>query len=221
MKHDETSQSIQSSLFIQKHSKFIRIWHWLTFLVLTFSMITVLFASTLLEPRDNIGLVKNQLKEKGAIVTEDQAWGVSHAFEDKMWDLHKYLGLGLAFLLLSRMFIEFSLSSEEKLQTKIKNALLLYKQAGLDKNENRHYLIVKWSYLLFYLLLLFMSVTGLALAFGFELGLSRQIHHFIKEIHGFGQYLIYTFVFLHLCGVVIADIGKSKGIVSGMIHGGE
>ena len=221
MEQTETAQSIQSSLFIQKHSKFIRIWHWLTFLVLAFSMITVLFASTLLEPRDNIGLVQNQLKEKGAVVTQDQAWGVTHAFEDKMWDLHKYIGFGLAFLLLSRIVIEFSLSEEEKLQARIKNVLLLYNQTGPDKKENRHYLLVKWSYLLFYILLFFMSVTGMMLAFGFELGLSRQINHFIKEIHGFGQYLIYAFVFVHLCGVVIADIGKSKGIISGMIHGGE
>jgi Ni/Fe-hydrogenase 1 B-type cytochrome subunit len=221
MKHSETTTEIRSSLFIQKHSVAIRIWHWSTFIVMSFSMITVLFASTLLDPKGNIGEVQSQLKEKGAIVTEDQAWAVTHAFEDKMWDLHKFLGYALSLLLLARIVIEFTQTKEEKLQTKIKSALQLYKRKGHDFKESKHYLIVKWSYVLFFVLLLFMAVTGLLLAFGFELGLPRETHHLIKEIHGFGQYLIYTFVFFHIAGVVIADLGKSIGIVSGMINGGE
>lgn len=129
MKMEQTSSYYSQSPFLQKHSVAIRIWHWLTFLTLTFILLTVLFASTLLNPRENTSVVQNMLTEKGTSIDKDQAFSVAHIFDDKMWELHKYLG--------------------------------------------------------------------------------------------FGQYLIYTFVFFHLCGVIISDLGKSKGIVSGMINGGE
>lgn len=209
------------SPFMQKHSASIRVWHWLTFLTLTFILLTVLFASTSLNPRKNSTVVQNELKEKGTVVSNEQAFFVAHIFDDKMWELHKYLGFGLSILLLSRIGIEFTLANEEKIKSRIKNALNLYRQSNPDQKEYKHYLIVKGSYTFFYVLILFMALTGLSLAFGRDLGLSRDTNHLIKEIHGFGQYLIYAFVFFHLCGVILADLGKSKGIVSGMIHGGE
>ncbi|MBA4411195.1 MAG: cytochrome b/b6 domain-containing protein [Bacteroidota bacterium] len=218
---NKTTASNSQSPFIQKHSASIRVWHWLTFLTLTFILLTVLFASTLLNPRENSSVVQNMLKEKGVVVDKDQAFPVAHIFDDKMWELHKYLGIGLSFLLLARIGIEFAQSDEEKIKSRIKNAFTLYKQNNPDKKELKLYLLVKGSYTFFYVLILFMAFTGLSLAFGRELALSRPTNHLIKEVHGFGQYLIYTFVFFHLCGVIIADIGKSKGIVSGMIHGEE
>jgi Ni/Fe-hydrogenase 1 B-type cytochrome subunit len=221
MKKNETSTIVGQSPFIQQHSASIRIWHWITFLTLTFILLTVLFASTLLNPRKNIPVVQNMLKEKGAVVDNDQAFAVAHIFDDKMWDLHKLLGFGLSFLLLARIGVELAQSDEEKIRSGMKNALTLFRQNDPNKKEIKHYLIVKGSYSLFYLLVIYMATTGLLLAFGRELGLSRPTNHLIKEIHGFGQYLIYAFVFFHLCGVIIADLGKSKGIVSGMINGGE
>jgi len=216
-----TNSGNTPSPFMQKHSASIRVWHWLTFVTLTFILLTVLFASTSLNPRKNSTVVQNELKEKGTIISNEQAFFVAHIFDDKMWELHKYLGFGLSILLLSRIGIEFTLSDEEKIKSRMKNALNLYRQSNPNQNEYKHYLIVKGSYTFFYVLILFMALTGLSLAFGRDLGLSRDTNHLIKEIHGFGQYLIYAFVFFHLCGVILADLGKSKGIVSGMIHGGE
>jgi len=221
MKIDQTSTNYSQSPFLQKHSVSIRIWHWLTFLTLTFILLTVLFASTLLNPRENSSVVQNMLSEKGASIDKDQAFSVAHIFDDKMWELHKYLGFGLSFLILGRIGIEFAQSNEEKFKSRLKSALNLYKQSNPDKKELKLYLIVKGSYTFFYILILFMALTGLSLAFGRDLGISRDTKHLIEEIHGFGQYLIYTFVFFHLCGVIIADLGKSKGIVSGMINGGK
>ena len=221
MAQENISQGIESSPFIQKHSVLIRIWHWLTFLVLTASMITVLINSTMLNPRDNIGLVQNQLKEKGVTVSEEQAFAVSHEYEDKMWDVHKLLGFGLAFLLGSRLLIELSLPGEEKIRTRIKNVLDMYKLNKNNKAEYRHYLNVKKVYTLFYLILLLMALTGLGLAFGRDLGFTRPIHNAVKTIHSILQYCMYAFVLIHLVGVVIAENTKDKGIVSGMINGNK
>jgi len=219
MTQENISQGIVSSPFIQTHSTLIRIWHWVTFLILSASMITVLINSTMLNPRENIGLVQNQLKEKGITVSEEQAFAVSHEYEDKMWDIHKLLGFGLAFLLLSRMVVELVQPNNEKIRTRIKNAMGFVKLNDENKVEYRHYINVKRVYLLFYLILLLMALTGLGLAFGRDLGFTREIHNTVKSVHSILQYCMYAFVFIHICGVVIAENGKVKGIVSGMING--
>jgi Ni/Fe-hydrogenase 1 B-type cytochrome subunit len=212
-------QETGSSFFIQKHSQMIRIWHWLTFVIISSIMVTVLLNSTLMNQRKNITVVQEILKSKEVTVTEDQAFAVTREYEDKLWGVHKILGYAIAFLLLSRVLIEVVQHSEEKLCSRIKYAFGMYKKNDDNKKGYRHYLGVKLGYLLFYALLLCMALTGLGLAFGRDFGFSRELHDTIKEIHSFGQYCMYAFVFIHLCAVIVADTGKSKGIVSGMING--
>ncbi|MEI6143680.1 MAG: cytochrome b/b6 domain-containing protein [Mariniphaga sp.] len=221
MNQNANSATSARSPFNQTHSLALRIWHWVTFLTITFIILTVLFASTLLNPRANSVEVQKILKEKSIEINEQQAFGVAHFFDDQMWNLHKLLGYGLAFLVLCRIVIEFSQSPEEKVKTRMKNALSFFKQNGADKKEYKHYLIVKWSYSLFYLIILYMAISGLCMAFGRELGIPRDLNHTIKEVHGFCQYLIYAFILFHLIGVIYADLGKTIGIVSGMINGGQ
>ena len=211
----------ESSLFLQKHSAILRIWHWITFMTLTASMITVLFASTLLQPRTNIKLVQEQLQRKGITVTDEQAFAVSHGFEDTMWDLHKLLGYGLAFLLVSRMIIEVVQPGDEKIRVRIRKVLKLQLQNSGNKLINRHYLIVKRGYIGFYILLLTMALTGLGLAFGHDLAFLEHNHRLIKKVHSLCQYLMYGFVLLHICGVIIAETRRDKGIASGMISGNQ
>jgi Ni/Fe-hydrogenase 1 B-type cytochrome subunit len=208
-------------LFLQKHSLQLRIWHWLTFLFISATMITVLFASTLLNQRDNIALVQEQLQKNGLTATRDQAFAVSHEYEDKVWNIHKWIGFGITFLLFSRLVIETVQPGEEKLRTRLKNAVELYKLNDKNKLIYRHYIGVKLTYTLFYSLLLCMALTGLGLAFGRDLNFSRELHGTIKEIHAVGQYLMYTFVLIHLAGVITAENTETKGIVSGMISGNK
>lgn len=221
MKQEETQKIGGKSPFIQKHSVSIRIWHWLVFVTISFLIITVLFNETLFNPWENAPMVQQVLKEKSIILTDDQAKAVAHEYSEKLWVLHKFLGIGLTLLFLARSIIEIRMSGEEKIKTKIKNALSLYRQNVSNKNDLKHYLIVRYSYSAFYLLLMYMAITGLLIAFGNGLGIARETRHFIKEIHGVGQFLMYAFIFFHLCGVIIADIKHSKGIISGMINGGE
>lgn len=221
MEKHASSANVETSPFLQKHSAAIRIWHWLTFLVVISLIVTVLMASTALDPRQNIPVVQNVLKDKGVVITSEQAWAVSHTYDDKMWDLHKLLGFGLSFLFLSRIVIELTQPKEERMKSRFEKALQSHQKPGGDKKELTHYLIVKISYSFFYLLILLMATTGLIIAFGSELGLSGPVRHSIKEVHGFFSYLVYAFVVCHLVGVIVADIGKSNGIISGMINGGK
>jgi Ni/Fe-hydrogenase 1 B-type cytochrome subunit len=211
---ESPSSETQKLTFLEPHSLAIRVWHWAFFLVLSSSLVTVLFGSTLFRTRDNIGTVQQPLQEKGIQVNKDQAQAVAHEFSDKLWDLHKWIGFIICALLVSRILIEIAQPSQEKLKTKIKKAL----NSHLDRKENNHYIQVKWGYLLFYLLIFVMAVTGLGLAFE-DVPLLRRWHETITQVHSVVQYFIYGFILIHLVGVIRADGRKYKGLVSGMIHG--
>ena len=87
-----------------------------------------------------------------------------------------------------------------------------------DNREKHQFLFVKRGYLLIYLALFIMALTGLGLAFE-DIPLLREWHKGITNIHSIVQYVIYAYILFHLIGVIRADSGKNKGLVSGMIHG--
>jgi cytochrome b561 len=211
--------------FHEPHSLAIRIWHWTFFVVLTASLTTVLFGSTLFRTKDNIAGVQQELQEKGLTATKDQARSVAHAYSDKLWDLHKYIGFALVGLLLARVIIEFAQPGDERLRTKLRMAAG-FKPSGLRPGDDaakrfmQHYGRVKWTYVIFYVLIGTMALTGLGLAFE-DVPLLRTWHRSISNVHGFVQYFIYAFILIHLVGVIRADLGRHKGLVSGMIHGGK
>jgi Ni/Fe-hydrogenase 1 B-type cytochrome subunit len=207
--------------FLQSHSSLIRIWHWITFILISLTIVTVILNSTLLNPGHNAIPVQNQLKEQGVTITDRQAFFVAHHFDDQLWDLHKLIGFGISFMLLFRIIAELFLPKNERIRNRICNALILYREGSLEKIVYRNYLLVKWSYNLFYLLLIFMAVTGLGLAFEHQFELLDKAHRTIKEFHAAGQWVMYTFVLFHIGWVILADLGKVKGIVSGMINGNK
>ncbi len=221
MESNNNSASMEKGPFLQSHSLTIRVWHWISFILVSLVIITVLINSTLLNPRNNAGAVQGQLKEQGVTITERQSFSVAHHFDDKLWYLHKLLGIGIAIMLAFRIIIEFLLPVDERVRKRMSSALKIFKSAPADKDYYRHYLIVKYTYLLFYILLFYMAVTGLFLAFEDQLGLPRSLNHTIKEFHGAGQWIMYAFVIFHTGGVILAELGKARGIVSGMINGNK
>lgn len=191
-------------------------------------MVTVLFASTLFEHHEPKPVnqtqeqtVQNENEEHkfdpSKQTPEERA---AHTYADKIWNAHKIIGFGLCFLLVSRVFIEVTRNKEDRLITRINNAVaikLSNKEEALDK---RHYVLVKWGYVLFYIFLLIMTTTGFILAFD-HVDIFKNISRPAREIHGFVQYLIYAYVLTHIAGVIRADITNQKGIVSAMINGGN
>ena len=139
---------------------------------------------------------------------------------DKVWNIHAYFGYCLAALLLFRLLLEFFQKKDQKFILKLKSAYTQYKIAK-NRQLARHEVVVKSIYLLFYLLLIVMALTGLFLAFEDELAAYKSIRHTVKDIHGFCMYLVLAFIVVHLAGVFLAERKDSKGIVSDMINGGD
>jgi cytochrome b561 len=152
------------------------------------------------------------------VVSPDQARAVAHAYSDKLWDLHKWVGFGIGLLVLLRIIIELTGPRPERLSVQLKKALRLKPADRQTKMEVQQFIQVKRIYVVFYLALLLMALTGLGLAFE-DVPILRTWHSTIKQLHGFLQWVIYGFVLLHLAGVILADLGKHKGLVSRMING--
>ena len=210
--------NINTVSFYEKHSLGIRIWHWTFFILLLCSMSTVLLASTVFRTRNNTALVREQLQQNGLTVSQEQARVVSHAFSDKVWELHTWIGYFVAAFLLGRIILEVFQPSDEKLSTRIKGVMGLRPLLPEARRAQEHYIRVKWGYVLFYFLIGVMAVTGLGLAFE-DVAFFKSIRGALKQLHSFTQYGIYGFVLLHLAGVILADAGRYPGLVSGMIHG--
>jgi cytochrome b561 len=208
----------QPDLFNEPHSGAIRIWHTLFFIFTFASIVMVILGSTLFDTRDNISLVQEQVQRGGGSVSTDQARDVAHEYNDKLWMMHKYFGFGLSFLLLFRMGIALAGKREERVLIKLKKALQLRFASPGEQRMQRHYLFAKYAYLIFYVLIGIMALTGLVLAFE-DVEFFRSIRKPVKNIHSIGQWGVYAYIFLHLGGVILADLTHSKGIVSRMVHG--
>lgn len=225
-----------TGFFNLQYPALIRVWHWLTFLFITASMVTVLFASTVFDikrpPTPGNGQPQIQQimpsqagsKEGGRPLFDpsklDPETRAAFKFRNRIWDAHKIIGFGLCFLLLSRIAIESARKKGERIMSRINQALSFPVSNKTEQHERKHFVWVKRSYLLFYLLFTLMAITGLIMAFE-HTPLIEPVQRPAREIHQFVQYLIYGYILFHLTGVIRADLNKQKGIVSAMINGGN
>ena len=205
----------------KKISAGLRFWHWANAIVISGSLITVLINSTFLDDRSNQSFLKTELQKGGTILNDQQARSLAHAQSDEVWGIHTYFGYFLAAMFVFRLVMEFFQPKDQRFFMRLKEVYRQYFVLKQNTYVTKHDLAVKIIYLVFYGLLAIMAITGLALAFEDELALSRQLHHNIKEIHGFTMYLILAFIAVHLIGVYLAERSRSPGIVSDMINGGR
>ncbi|MFC3560605.1 cytochrome b/b6 domain-containing protein [Pedobacter jamesrossensis] len=204
----------------KRYSRSLRFWHWANTLIICGSLLTVLVNSTLLD-RSQATFLKAELQQSGTAITDQQARGFTHSMEDQVWGIHIYFGYALAALLLFRIVSEIFSTKKSKLFVKLKSAYTDYFIIKKERELAMHELVVKSLYLFFYLLLLIMVTTGLLLAFEDSTGISTDVNHSVKEIHGFCMYLILGFITVHVVGVFLAERKDSKGIISDMVNGGE
>ncbi|GAB2697514.1 hypothetical protein GCM10027037_22020 [Mucilaginibacter koreensis] len=204
---------------IKKNSASLRLWHWASVLIISGSLITVLINSTVLDEHESGNFIKSKLANP--TVTDQQASGVSHALSDEIWGVHIYFGYALAAFLLFRLILEGFPSTKQRFFKKLGKAWKDFKLKNSDYAIARHELAVKITYLVFYITLMVIVVTGLSLAFKKQLGIPRSISHSIKEVHGFCMYIVIAFILVHIIGVILAERKANAGIVSDMINGGR
>jgi len=192
---------------MKKWSLGFRIWHWTHALVVLGLLSTVFLRKTFLSWRANSEILTTKLSSMDIVVTEEQAKVLAKAVRAPMWEWHILLGYALVGLILFRIALFFTQSG---------------KQNYIDiKALNLHKKMVSLGYIGIYMILGFMSISGLLLTFHEELSLLKETTHDIKEVHELVFNLIWFFVILHLGGLIVAENSDDKGLISDMINGGD
>ena len=184
-----------------KYSKLLRLWHWLNALAIFGLLATFFLRKTFLSWRTNSELIVQKLAEYNIEVTVEVAKTLAKAIRAPMWEWHIIFGYLLASLVLFRIFIFFKEGVSYKDTTSI------------------HKIGVSFLYTVFYLLIVFMSISGLVLTFGGDAGMGKEILGSIKENHESVAWFFVFFVPLHIGGVVVAEMSSEKGIISKMVSG--
>jgi len=205
----------------RKNSAALRFWHWTSALLVLGLLITILFQFVIVKAREAGPLFQETLQKSNITLTQQQARSLTRIISHRIWDWHIYLGVGLSAMLVFRVITEFTQPATQKFSAKLRQVQKLFREVGADSPDYRHSVFVKYSYLFFYLTLVVMVATGLALIYADDVAFLHALEHSLKEIHNFTMYLILTFTALHLIGVVRAELTTDKGIVSDMINGGE
>jgi len=214
-------KDIAHPMHVKKHSAGLRLWHWMTAVVISGSIITVWINSLFTGGQEVATLSQEALKKAGLNPSVQQVRAVPHALGDRVWAVHEYFGYVLAALFLFRLVLEFFQLTDQKFMRKMKLAYQAFQTRKKNRQLAIHELTVKLIYTAFYILLLMMVLTGLSLAFDDASTFLRSIRGPVKEVHGFGLYLVLLFIFVHLAGVFLAERKDGKGIVSDMINGGD
>jgi len=186
-----------------KYSIGFRIWHWLNAIVVLGLLGTVFLRKTFLSYKINSQILLSKLAEFDITITIEQSKLLAKAIRSPMWEWHILLGYALAFLVLYRVVLYFTeRSTKEKF-----SSLSLHKKG------------VHVLYYVLYATLFFMSISGLAMVFHSDLGLSKALTGDIKEIHEAVYNVILIFVPLHIAGVIIAENRDEGGVISTMVNG--
>ncbi|GAA4009360.1 hypothetical protein GCM10022408_21810 [Hymenobacter fastidiosus] len=205
----------------KKNSLALRLWHWSSAAVISGLLITILFLFVILKMKTVGPAFQEVLQKEGVTMTKDQVRGLTRIISHRIWDWHIYLGVTLSFLLLFRVLLEFFQRGPQRFSVKLGTARHYFRQQGMDLRDARRSLLVKLSYLAFYLMLFVMVVTGLMLVYADDFEFLEKLEHTVEEVHSFTMYLVLAFTALHIVGVVWAESTRNKGIVSDMINGGE
>ena len=121
---------------------------------------------------------------------KDLSKSVAKIYSRKFWDLHFYIGIGLALLLLYRVFQIFVFEKR----------LVL---SNPDFNK-----IQKWAYFLFYLSLGFLTLSGIFIRFTKDLEQYKDLRHTLKDIHGNIMYVILAFIIVHFAGLIRKELSN-------------
>jgi len=183
-----------------------RILHWLIAAVFLFILLTVLLRQNWMNKNQVADILSAKLSEKGISLSKADAVKIGKAIRYPMWRWHVWAGYVLIGLYVIRMLV-FRLQGAT-FKSPFKKQL---------PPKERFKSII---YVLFYICFATSLLTGMFMVWSPRTAAWQQIHHIAKLVHVQSLYYAVTFIVLHLLGLIIGELGKDKGIISKMVHGG-
>jgi len=188
------------------YTKAHRILHWLIAAVFLFILLTVLLRQNWMNKNQIGEILLKQLSDKGVQLSKADSVKIGKAVRYPMWRYHVWSGYVLIGLYMIRMLVfrfqgvTFKSPFKKKLETKERFKSIIY--------------------VLFYICFGITLLTGILMVWLPRKESWRQLHQVAKLVHVQSLYYSVAFILLHLGGLVLGELGKDKGIISKMIHGG-
>jgi cytochrome b561 len=177
-----------------------RLLHWAIAFSILFLMLTVFLRLTWLEKNNVAAILQDNLKALDINLNHDDAIKIAKQIRKPMWDWHIYTGYFLIALYLLRI-------------TNLFTAGIVF-PSPFTKKSTLKQKVQGWAYIIFYFLMGISLITGFLIVKGPE-----DWEKLLESIHVQSIYYIVLFIFMHMVGLVLAEISDQKGIVSKMIHG--
>lgn len=177
-----------------------RLLHWSIALTILFILLTVFLRQGWMN-KEHLGeILQASLEKMGITISTKQAILIGKDLRRPMWVFHTYAG----YLMIGLYLIRIILIAVQG--PNFKNPL--------SKIASSKDIFTSLLYIIFYGLLGITLFTGLMLVYG-----PKEWKEFLKDLHVQSLYYVCGFIFLHICGVILADRYKERGLISKMISG--
>ncbi len=172
-----------------------RLLHWALALTILFILLTVFLRLNWMEKNHVAAILTDNLSNLDIEITKEQAIKIAKQIRKPMFEWHLTIGYVVSGIFVLRI-----------IYNSIKKNLY-NPQTAKEKFQ-------AWVYRVFYFLLGITLITGLLIKFGPD-----TFHDLAEEIHVLTLYYVVPFLVLHFTGIILAELGSKKGIVSKMIGG--
>lgn len=180
-----------------------RILHWLIAFTFVFIIVTVLLRMGWMNKDHMAALASVSLHGRRVSLSREDAIAVGRAIRKPMWDMHIYAGYILIALYGIRLVI-----------MRIEGPVF---KNPFSRKLSRKERFKSAIYLVFYICLGISLFTGAYINF-----IGKRYpgtYAVMKAVHVQSLYYALAFIFLHVGGLILAELGPDQGIISRMVHG--
>lgn len=186
----------------RNYSLIFRIMHWAIAICMFGLLFTIFLRLNWMNKNHMANILLDELGTLNIQLSEDDAINVAKKIRKPMWQWHIWLGYAMIGLYLLRMiFAAFK-----------KMAFLNPFEKGLTGKQK----FQAWLYVSFYLFIGATLFTGFMIVNGPD-----SLHETMEEIHVLSLYYILGFVFIHISGIILAELTSDKGIISKIVSGNK
>ncbi|HJE03814.1 hypothetical protein AAX26_01544 [Aliarcobacter thereius] len=196
------------SSFLGDKSLNLRVWHWLSSITIVGLLFTYIFRLSWFDKNDLANIIVTKLSDFNIVISNDDAISLAKLIRADMWQWHYIFGFILVFLIIFRLFAFFILKEKNPIQ-KIKTT------------NNSHIKFVKLAHAIFYVVTIYVCISGILIFFREDLGLTKSSLSLVKDLHEYSFWFYLFFIFSHIIGVVKAENSTDKGLISEMFSGNK
>lgn len=185
---------------VKSYSPIYRLMHWLIAFSMLFLLLTIFLRLTWMNKEHIALIIQNYLSTTDQSLSQEQLIILAKQIRKPMWQWHIWAGYALVGLYCIRMLLPFFG------YMKFSNPF----EKGLDLKTKFQYGV----YVAFYICVAGSLVTGLMIEFG-----TKELKDTVENAHKLSIYYLLAFIALHFGGILMAEFGAQKGIVSKILSG--